>query len=331
MNFNESPWKDLIEVYAANPVRTITTQPTYQKLCAQYVGKDGFPAARSLVEKIAVNVQNRMSKALGLGPTAETAAGLELLKRTRGRPDEMEIYYALITKGYNLTWSPAQRTYFEQAYQKLSLPYDFFFSFSTRYEHVASENPVNNIYKHFILKVLTPTDWESADRKKENLLAKAIYTLMAENKGHKGFYFPDSQYDNTFTEEKLEKSLGDSHVFVQMVQNVMFRPPSQGENYCHFEFVRAHQQLEAERQVEHRMLFLIAEREQAFMRAEDVYPDYELWYLQTIKRKDVPYVPEVPAPLDADVRYQQIKTLIEDKLVALIDAAWDRLIDNVPQ
>jgi hypothetical protein len=328
MNLTDSPWKDLIELYTANPVRIITAQPAYQKLCAQYVSKDGFPAARNLVEKIAVNVQNRMSKALG--PTAETAAALELLKRTRARPDEMEIYYALIVKGYSPKWSPAQQAYFEKGYHKLALPYDFFFSFSTRYEYVASENPVNNTFKHFILKVLTPTDWESADRKKENLLAKAVYTLMAEKKGHKGFYFPDSQYDNTFTEEKLEKKLRDSHVFVQMVQNIMFRPLAEGENYCHFEFVRAHQQLDAEGQVEHRMLFLIAEKEDAFIRPKDVYPDYEVWFGQIIKRKDVPYIPEAPVPLDADARYQQIKTLIEDKLVVLIDAAWDRLIDNVP-
>lgn len=158
---------------------------------------------------------------------------------------------------------------------------------------MASENPVNNTYKHFILKVLTPTDWESADRRDENLLAKAIYTLVAEKKGHKGFYFPDSQYDNTFTEEKLEKSLLDSHVFVQMVQNVMFRPPSDSDrkNYCHFEFIRAYGQLETEHQVEHRMLFMIAERKDAFIRPRDVYPPYEPWLDQIIRRRMYPIFP----------------------------------------
>ncbi len=234
-------------------------------------------------------------------------------------------------KGYRAKWPFAQQAYFESGYQKLSLPNDFFFSFSTRYEHVASENPVNYAYKHFILKVLTPEDWESADRNKENLLAKAVYTLVSEKKGHKGFYFPDSQYDNTYTEEKLERELRDSYIFLQMLQNVMFRPPAEGENYCHFEFIRAHQQLDAEGQVEHRMLFVVAENEGGFIRPRDVYPDYDQWFGQVIKRKDVPYIPEVAVPVDADARYEQIKKLIEEKLIALIDAAWYRLIDNVPQ
>jgi hypothetical protein len=322
-----SPWKELIEIYARNPVGTIVAQPAYKELCARNVDNVGFAAARNLIEKIALKVQTRMNKALG--SAAQTSAALELLKRTRTRPQEMEIYYALIETGYSLKWSVYQQEYFRSGNHKLSLPYDFFFSFSTRYEHVAKENPINNAYKHFILKVLTPTDWESADRNKENLLAKAIYTLISENKGHKGFYFPDSQYDNSFTEQKLEKSLRDSHVFVQMLQNVMFRPPLQGENWCHFEFCRVHQQLTAERQVEHRMLFLIAEKQGALIQSDKVYPDYDDW-LQVITLKDAPYIPEVPLPHDADARSEQIKELIENKLVALIDAAWDRLIDAVP-
>lgn len=78
--------------------------------CAEYLAKDGFPAARDRVEKIAVHIQNRISKAVGT--TEETAAGLELLRRTRGRPEEMEIYSALIAKGYSLKWSAAQKGVF---------------------------------------------------------------------------------------------------------------------------------------------------------------------------------------------------------------------------
>jgi len=231
--------------------------------------------------------------------------------------------------GYSSKWSFVQQEYFKNGFLEFSLPYDFFFSFSTRFEETAPENPINSTYKHFILKVLTPTDWQSADRKKENLLAKAVYVLVAESKGHRGFYFPDSQYDNTFTEQKLEKCLADSHVFVQIVQNVMFRPPRKGKNYCHFEFVRMYDQLESKAQVEHRMIFVIAEKQSSFVQNREVFLEYDSWY-QIIKHKDVPYIPAVTVPLDADALYEEIKNLIENKVVAPIESAWDRLIDNVP-
>ena len=197
---------------------------------------------------------------------------------------------------------------------------------------MASENPVNYAYKHFILKVLTPEDWESADRNKENLLAKAVYTLVSEKKGHKGFYFPDSQYDNTYTEEKLEERAAR---FVHLSADAPERdvPPAGSKvktTATSNSSGRTNSSMPTGR-CEHRMLFVVAENEGGFIRPRDVYPDYDQWFGQVIKRKDVPYIPEVAVPVDADARYEQIKKLIEDKLIALIDAAWYRLIDNVPQ
>ena len=328
MNLSESPWQELIQLYAAHPFRTVGTLPEYARLENQYEGKSVFGTAKSRIETAAIHIQNRMSKALD--SAQQTAAALELLKRTRAKREEMEIFYELLTKGYRSNLSPAQQSYLKEGFQALSVSHDFFFSFSTRRELPDGEHPINIDYRHIILRVLTPAEWESADRRRENLLAKAVYTLMAEKKGHRGFYFPDSQYDNTYTQEKLETQLRDSYVFVQMVQNVMFRPPDKGDNYCHFEFTQAFDRLQTREQQEHRMLFLIAERKENFVREWDVYVGYQSWF-DAIKSKDVPYLPDVPVPGNADARYLEINTLIEDKLVGSIDAAWDRLIDNVPQ
>ena len=320
--------EQLIDLYSRVSPEAISESDEYRALCGQYAANTAFQAARKRVEEAAVFVQATMEAAAGA--SQEIVSALRLLLRTRSVSQDLELYHDLISSRYRPNWSLEQQAHFDKAYKNLALRYDFFFSFTNRYEQRDGENPVNTMYKHFILKVLTPDEWKSADRKKENLLARAIYTVLCRAEGHVGYFFPDTQYDNSVTEDKLRERLQDSFVFIQLVQNVMFRPPAAGTNYCHWEYSLTMERLAADHGRENRILFALAERDRNALLASDrVHPQYDRWHKDVLQR-DPPSFPEADDPRHAHTRFREITNLVERKLAEKIDEAWDREIESVP-
>ena len=226
--------EDLLQILATTEIANISQSIEYQKLCQANVGDSRFQAERDRVERIKIRVEANLKPPLTT--IEEAKAALSLLIRSRRVTEDRDLYHALLVRGYKARWTNKQQAYFDDAWEKIRLEYDFFFSFTTRYPRVEGENPINTAYKYFIIKELERTTWNCADRKKENLLATTVFRLLLTEAEYKGFFFPDSQFDNTMTEEKLAQACRNCLVFVQLIQNIMFQPPEKGENWCHFEY-----------------------------------------------------------------------------------------------
>jgi hypothetical protein len=176
--------------------------------------------------------------------------------------------------------------------------------------------------------VLGPDEFKNADRKTTNLLADAIHQrLLGVVPGAAGFYFPDSQYDNSLTLEKLERAVSSHLVFVQLVQGIMLVAPLDGDNYCFNEYTRAKELLKDDPHKEQRMIFILAERDRQKLKERSVPPPYLPWR-QHIYDKDPPYLAEVEFTDDA--RVKQLTELIDNKVSPYISAALSRLVSEAP-
>src|SRR5262249_11035233 len=170
-------------------------------------------------------------------PTSVRRA-IQFLIQTRGDDRRRDLCHELIVAGYRPDWTAAQQQYFDDAWERIKLDYDYFLSFTTRYPAgVPGDNPVNTAYKHLIIAEIGIDRYKKGDRKKTNLLAEAVNGLLSQPR-IKGFYFPHTQYDNALTERKLEAACDSCLVFVQLVQTIMFDVPNGRTNYCFFEWNR---------------------------------------------------------------------------------------------
>ncbi|MBZ5594762.1 MAG: hypothetical protein LAP39_21160 [Acidobacteriia bacterium] len=321
----------LIQLYAATPVAGILASPAYQKLYADH-GKDSdFSGERHAVETAKVWVENENFLTPGLTQHQQLQKALELLVCTR-RMQNQDLCYALIVAGYKPSWTAARQDYFDYAWGRIQAQFDFFFSFTTRNPAEPGENPINRMYRWFISHVLGPDEFLKADRKTKNLLADAIRQRVLERLPRmEGFYFPDSQYDNSDTLAKLEKALASNLVFVQLVQDIMFVAPKQGENFCFNEYTRAVALLQNDPHKDQRVVFVVADKDRkTFEKRLGLVPPPYLAWKQHVCRDDTPYLADVEFPNDTDARVKELMGLIDDKVSPRISAALDRLVTEAP-
>ncbi len=318
----------LIEIYAKTPVAKIRSSEEYKRLCQREAGKGTFDADRNLVEKAKVQVETYLKD--GQTTREQARAALCLLIKARRTEQDRDLLHRLLVKGYRPGWTRAQRGYFDKAWRKICLKYDIFFSFTTRYPNVAGDNPINTAYRYFIVKELSQETWKGADRQKENLLAKAVYRLIVKSADHNGFFFPDSEFDNSMTEQKLREACRNSMVFVQLIQNIMFHPPQGKKNYCFFEYTTVADLLESEPDKEDRILFVVAHNRQDLLPTHQVHLEYDIWHGHVLQ-KDPPYLPEADSAAGSSERYSTIKQLLQERVRNKVVGAWQQILNGVPE
>ena len=315
---------DLLLLFAKNRAAKIDEVPEYQRLCREYEGDKVFERERSNVELKKTAFEVFVADADTLAKEVEGA--ISALVAVRSEPDTSAIYRKFIAFGYKQRWSLAQQQYFDEAWKKISLKYDFFLSFTTRYEDVPGDNPVNSNYRYFIQHVLGEDEFKNSDRKKENLLAKCVYRYLG-RVPLAGFYFPHSKDDNSVIEEKLARACADSRVFVQLVQNVIFMPRANRQNYCFFEYQKMVEFLKESSDKDRRILFVIAEKDQMLLNAILVPLPYKSWH-KHISAKAAPYLAAVDLQ-DKLNRIEDLQKSLED-LHKQVEGELIRLTQQIP-
>jgi hypothetical protein len=312
-------------VYADTPVSQVLTSNAYEALYAAHGADSDFKGERDAVEMAKVWVEKFLKP--GLTQQEQLEQALALLISTR-RDRKQDLCYALIVGGYKSEWTVVRQSYFEFCWKRIQAKFDFFFSFTLRNPAAPGENPINRRYRWFISHVLGPDEFEQADRKLNNLLADAIYQrIQGEVPDAEGFYFPDSQYDNSKTLEKLENAVSSHLVFVQLVQRIMLVAPRDGDNYCFREYNRAVELLQDDPHKEMRVIFILAETDREAFKEQPVSPSYLEWR-DHIYEKDPPYLAQAEFPNDALVK--ELNELIDNKVSPKIRAALTRLVEEAP-
>jgi hypothetical protein len=295
----------------------------YQQLLAAHPEDRQFEAERDQVERAKKRLESLLDQPF---PRAEQvqAAIVELYKKRGDR--RQKLYYDLIVAGYEHKWSEPQKDHFRRAWRLIQSKYDFFFSFTTRHQPPDEDNLVNTDYRHFISVYADSNRLKTADLRRTNLLAHAIYRLLSRD--HKGFMFTEHEGENQIVELRLRQACQASLVFVQLVQNIMFRPPDGRPNYCFFEYNEATHSILLDPDGEERMLFIVAEDcKKALIDSFEVPEEYELWH-NHLWAKDAPYLQRFGVYDDAKI--EAFRKTIETKVTPRLRAAWQRLFQGVP-
>jgi len=311
---------ELISVYASHKVADVLSDPQYQQLCKKYAGNVQFDGERRRIEEAKGYLESRLEASVTFAD--QVRGSLKELNKLR-RAREQSFYYDLIVKTYKPNWSKVQKEYFEHAWRLISSEHDFFFSFTTRYSPPGGDNPINGRYEYLIKKILGSPQFRKADRSKRNLLAEALYRLLAQRPYH-GFLFTLHENDNAVTETKLKEACAKSLVFIQVVQNIMFEEPLGRTNYCFFEHTEAINSMEDE----NRIIFVVAENCRG-----DLVPDfsvprrYDRWHSHVVI-KDPPYLEE--ASNNSSQRICDLKEKFEKKVVRKVQEVLEGILTNVP-
>jgi hypothetical protein len=316
---------DLIRVYAGNRIANMTNVAVFQSLCRRFAGDVQFQAERHEVESAKKWVETALDQPMTQQELVQKS--ILLLVQTRGDNKQRDLCYELILAGYRANWTDARRQYFDAAWEKIKLEYDYFLSFTSRCPAgMAGDNPVNTAYKQFIIEEITLKEFNKADRTKMNLLALVAYKLLSQPR-IKGFYFPHTQYDNTQTERKLAEACDNCLVFVQLVQTIMFEPPMDGgTNYCFFEWSRARDRFQGADNEKHILFVVAAPNRNEFLQVLP-FLHYDTWH-KHISNKDPPYLPEVQ--FRDNVTLRKIRKTFKEIILPEIRGAWFRLIEGVP-
>jgi hypothetical protein len=319
----------LINIYATHPVAQVKNVAEFQTLLQEFTGDDNFEAERHRIEigKASVEVLD------GKRTEQETVKkAIALLIEYRKTPKERDLCHELIVAGYRPNWIETRQQYFDEAWKKIQLEYDYFVSFTCRYPNPETPggNPINREHKHFIIDMLGAAEFRKSGHTDKNLLAVAIDRALAPSKQPlmRRFFFPVFRYDNSETKKKLRNACNNSMVFVQIVQPIMFSPldGESEENYSYLEWKWIYDRLNTI-EIERNMLFIIVLPGRNHFRKIFRYPGYSCWY-NHIEGKDPPYLPET-ATRDPST-LAEIKWVFEERLVPGIRSAWDRLIEDTP-
>ncbi len=321
---------ELIPLFAAHGVRNIGGVAEYVELCRRHENNRQFQEQRNTVERIA----NALEELLDGQPNYQRQIREALIKleKNRGLAD-FEWYYDMILQKYKRSWSEDQQEYFDRVVRTIRSGNEFFLSFTSRPPDTTTDKPVNRRYWYFIRSVIRMDNITKEDRRKRNLLADTVYTLLSDESFH-GFYYKAHEGDNRQVMADLTEGCATSRVFIQLVQNVMFQvPPDAAVNYCEFEYRKANESIVIDSpggpnpDNDERLIFVIAEEEGGFIGADRVSEPYSAWHAD-IMRKDHPYLPKVDI-YDA-ARLSQVRETFDKIIVPQVRSAWKKVLDGIP-
>jgi F0F1-type ATP synthase delta subunit len=332
----ESFTKTLIECYAKYGVENVNQCEDFKTLCNKERGDFIFNEERRRIENLQRSIESEVSRS----PTSreQIINALKLLdkkfapKDNKKNKEDVEYIYELILKGYcNKDWRADQLDYFKKVYKAITTYSDYFLSFTNRKATKNNPNIVN--FNHmYLIKWLCPSyrekkHFERESKENNNLLAKAIYYFLRSNKPQlRGFYYPVHEGDNQKVKEKLRAAAGNTFVFIQIIQNIMFSKNFDCENnYCFFEYCEAKRNISGEHQ---RILFILAEdsREDIIPKT-DIWEKFENWYDEMVEKD------KIILEYTKTYRPRQLEKLedkIKKNLLNRVSEAKEKMIDKVP-
>ncbi len=314
---------ELVEIYASYHSNEIENSLEYQILCEQHRKNPMFNRFRNVVEQIKLYLENTVEiQSSGKGQVSESLA---LMLRLANNKNKEFFNYCrkFIIKAYSKNWNQEQLDYFERISDILTTTnYDYFLSFTRRKRSSGGYNPVNNNYEHFIKAILGGHRFTHEERIEKNLLAKSIHQILRD-RGYNGFFYPEYIGDNQLVDPKVERACKNSHIFIQLIQDVMFDKPESVENYCFKEYNYVKDTFSEEQ-----ILFVLAEDSlEKIINRSPVCLDYLDWYDHVLNKDSVILrFTTIWKKNDID----SIKKEIEENIGNKIKEYKDHLIENVP-
>lgn len=313
--------KILIKLYSQNSIDELKEDQEYIKLVEANTGDRIFDYERMLIEdlkselEVSVNIQTSIKDQV-----------IEALYYSSQIIDPKDIhraavYYELVTNIYDQDWTTKEMEHFKFYHNALQSYDDYFLSFTNRKIDAKKNNAINRNYKFLIKSIITGDDYNKANQK-DNLLAKAINNLLKE-RGLNGFFYPEKEGDSKDVETKLMEGCKNSFVFIQIVQNIMFKKKD-AYNYCHFEYKHVTTKVKVKKDIK----YVLAENSIGdLIEKKDVFFEYNLWY-KDVFDKDKLTLENTPVKNQEVVQIQRDN--IREKLVKEIDRLKWEIIENVP-
>lgn len=314
---------DLVDICASGPLSEIKNSSKYRNLCEQYNEPHPFHRFREKIGQIKQYLERTVE--IQESERGQVTESLITICRVMADNDKEILKYCrmLIIKTYKKRWSPKQLAYFKKISDILTTrDHDYFLSFTRRKQSPDGYNPVNNNYEYFIKAILGKHQFTDKERIEKNLLAKSIHQILRDS-GYNGFFYPEQTGDNQPVDQKVEHACKNTHIFIQLIQNVMFDKQKRVENYCFKEYNYVKDTF-----LEEQILFVLAEdSRERFISSPHVCLDYLDWY-DNIKRNDIVILKFTTTWRQRDINL--LKKEIEDKIGNKIKEYKDHLIENVP-
>jgi hypothetical protein len=306
----------LVAFYARHGVEGVKNDPDFVALCDAHEGDRGFDATQRHVQNVEFALERNVD---GQPYGAEQVKFALKTLNTFGDENDREILSELVHARHSPSWSTDQRTYFDQAAEKLGWQ-DYFLSFTSYNPTVGEINVVNSAHR-YLIRDQTPEAWEDRQaRSRANLLANMLDYVLR-NRQLRGFYYKRHEGDSSQVMTKLTENAQQSLTFVQLLQSAMFvkQPPP---NFCHVEYELS---VADESKT---LVFVRAEPLGEFIKRENVDNSLHGWYDDVAGRD----------PFELATTRRRAATTIEgnldglrDRVVAKVQAARERLFTEVPR
>jgi hypothetical protein len=140
-----------------------------------------------------------------------------------------------------------------------------------------------------------------------------------------GFYYPVHEGDNRKVEKKIMDAAGNTFVFIQIIQNIMFSKNFPCEqNYCFFEYCEAKRNISDDQ----RILFILAEGSlKDIIPKNDIWENYDNWYDEMEKKDKI--ILEYTETYNLK-RIIGLKNEIKKKLLDRVSETKRKMINEVP-
>ncbi len=318
----------LIQIYASCHVTEVYKKQAYINLCKKY---DEFGWFNEGVKKIIAIKKHLEEFVEGEIPKDQVSECLQILhsKIFHNRSQGFELTYKLIVLMYARHWSPEQMAYFNQMIDLFkNRNKDYFLSFTSRKVDEKLDNFLHTNYKFFIkqyLGIKTKKEWihaiKEAEENNDNLLAKTINRILRQKLD--GFYYPSYKGNNEVVAKKLKNGCQSSFSFIQLIQNIIFKPKENDTNYCYLEYKYAKEVLK-----ENERFYILAEKSRDHIDQKYKIDDqYHSWYHDVMSR-DILHLP--PTEIYNGRQLQEMYYLISEKLRKDIEIIRTRLFNSVP-
>jgi len=308
---------ELIEIYARRQADDVASDLRYVSLCRANDADNVFHASRRRVEMI----KRTLEEQVGIQQTYQKQVkyALKLFYRLVGSEDQQdEICLRITRQSYYPRWTDRQKAYFDETSALLKTSLDYFLSFTQR-NQTGAGNPINGAHLHLIQSMGLLDPLSSA----QNELAHML-DIFLRNNNFRGFYFPTHEDNSQQVDQKIDESLDNCIVFIQLIQNEMFSKHYGGwPNYCFREY------LQAVAKSKH-MIFLFADGQHPddLIPEEAVKFDLNAWHRFVRDADCVDLKPTLIAEQSASIQVNRDK--LKERLVEGVQKFRKALWEGVP-
>lgn len=305
----------LLEFHAAHTPDELRDDDAYDEFCRANEHRDEFVRADGLLAEVngdlaAVLATTDPTPVGQVMAAVVTAAGFP---RERAKLDALS---EVVKRRYKSAWSKEQLEYFEQSVKKLQTWRDYFVSFTNYNPGHPDAISVVNLRHQILISTGGGLEVKHPAAVDHNLLARALDNWLSNQ--FEGFFWERHQEPSAVVTERLTKEVSQAFVFIQILQNTLFRREPK-VNFCHLEYEVANTDPS-------RVLVVWAEPTDGLIKLGGIrFPEFEAWYKGLIERTRIELAP-VKTP---DAALDELERIIGVVRAQLHDA-HSRLASQVP-